>query len=98
MLSQGVAWVGRVSFLFALFFSFVTIVGQYAYWLANADWVPIDVTQGLAAFGLGPMHSRLRGLDLILSYVDEAAFSIVSAAVGVVSFILMSRLAQWKRL
>jgi len=54
----------------------------------------IDVIKGLAALGIGPMHSDLKGLDLILSYIDEAPFSVFSVLVGVILFGFMSWLAQ----
>lgn len=40
------------------------------------------------------MHSDLKGLDLILSYIDEAPFSVFSVLVGVILVGFMSWLAQ----
>jgi ABC-type sulfate transport system permease subunit len=80
-----------------LFFAAVTIVGQSAYWIANAQWPPVNVIAGLAVFGFGPMHSELKGLDLILSYVNASPFSVSVAVAGIILFAFMSMLAQRQR-
>ena len=97
MLSQGAGWIGRVAFLLGLFFASVTVVGQSTYWIANADWPPVDVIAGLAAFGVGPMHSELKGLDLILSYLNGSPFSVTVALAATIVFVLLSMLAQRQR-
>lgn len=97
MLSQGAGWIGRIAFLLGLFFAAVTLVGQSTYWIANAEWPPVDIIAGLAAFGVGPMHSELKGLNLILSYVNGSPFSVSVALAGTIIFVLVSMLAQRQR-
>jgi hypothetical protein len=94
MLSQGIAWIGRAVFVAGIFVASTVIAGQALHWLAEAEWPAVATDPGLHAFGIGPLQSRMKGLDLVLAFVGGSPFSLFSFAFGVMTFFVTSWLAN----
>jgi hypothetical protein len=94
VLSNGLNWVGRLSFFLGCALALTTLAAQSFYWLKTAEWMPFSFERGLTSVHLGPLRCTWRGVQLMFDYVNATPFSVTIFLLGGFIFFVARWLAD----